>query len=173
MATRKFIPTDKFDAVFWARFDSYTRPAGDCIEWTGGVSDGYGVMARPAPYRGYLRTHRIAWTRRYGAPPADLCVLHHCDNRRCVNPEHLFLGTVADNNRDRSLKGRDGWNAACGSDNPTARLTARDVMHIRLLGALRMRHCDIAAVYGVSRAAVGLAISGVTWGWLPPLDIVA
>ena len=71
-----------------------------CLVWTGHCCNrGYGKsMGRP--------THRIAYERAKGPIPPGMFVCHACDNRRCINPEHLWLGTNADNMRDMKAKGR-------------------------------------------------------------------
>lgn len=89
---------------FWGHVDKTDA----CWNWTASLSKGggagYGVFSDDALR--YVRAHRFSWELHYGAIPDGLFVLHKCDNRRCVNPEHLFLGTQLDNMRDRSAKGR-------------------------------------------------------------------
>jgi len=76
------------------------RVNGDCIEWTGRTShDGYGLY-------GNTRIHRLMYEVFIGQIPLGSIVCHQCDNRLCCRPEHLWLGTIADNNRDMSVKGR-------------------------------------------------------------------
>lgn len=68
------------------------------------MKKGYGVIGE-GDKKVHL-THRLSWVYHNGEIPDGLCVLHHCDNPRCVNPKHLFLGTRADNNKDMLNKGR-------------------------------------------------------------------
>lgn len=82
-----------------------------CKIWTGAKnSSGYGSFVLSSDHSGKHRkmviAHRFAWELENGAIPEGLCVLHKCDNRLCVNVEHLFLGTRDDNNKDRAAKGR-------------------------------------------------------------------
>jgi hypothetical protein len=78
-------------------------PECGCLIWEKGQDDGYGKVN----FKGRIdRAHRIAWEITYGAIPQGLFICHHCDVRLCVNPKHLFMGTIADNNLDKKLKGR-------------------------------------------------------------------
>jgi hypothetical protein len=137
------------------RFMSHVeRAPSGCLLWTGSLAHhGYGQFivwrgGRWAP----VRTHRWMWEQTYGPIPEGLRVLHRCDIRACVEPTHLFLGTVADNQADMKAKGR--------ARSGTARLTVEQVAAIRASA----EHVDIlAARYGVSCWTVYDIRSGRTW----------
>lgn len=102
---------------FWSKVDR----SGECWEWTAGLNQaGYGQFSmwpdRPE------RAHRFSWVLHNGPIPDDLCVLHACDNRKCVNPAHLFLGTRGDNIRDCFAKGRGNPVPGARSPKPRRRL---------------------------------------------------
>lgn len=111
-----------------------------CWEWQGSLSgERYG-----AAYYKHQRwdAHRLIWTLENGPIPDGLCVLHRCDNVLCVRPDHLFLGTRGDNNRDAISKGRHRSNVlsaqtACKNGHPLEGTN----LYVRSNGSRRCRIC--------------------------------
>jgi hypothetical protein len=143
------------------RFESYVipEPNSGCHLWMGAtVPDGYGSFYWPFDGRYSLKAHRAAWIIYVGPLQDEIQVLHHCDNPPCVNVDHLFCGTNADNVADRCAKGR----SAClkGSENPRAKLTEDDAS---LIFADPRPYAEIAADFGISRGPVGAIKRGLIW----------
>jgi len=146
---------------FW---DHVTRGSTrDCWEWDGSRSlSGYGVIAAEKRGRVYL-AHRLSWEIHHGPIPAGLCVLHRCDNPPCVNPRHLWLGTKADNNRDRGEKGRGRESRQSGLDNPGAKLTEGEAREVVALVAAGWTQQAVADKFGISQPQVSRIVRGESW----------
>lgn len=124
--------------------------------------DGYGVMRILGKK---VRMHRHSYRLHFGEIPSGLSVLHRCDNPSCVNPDHLFGGTAAENAADRHAKGRDA--TPTGESNARAKLTEADVYAIRSLWAAGgWTKVALAKRFGVSDVAILNAITGRSWGHL-------
>lgn len=119
---------------------------------------GYGVLGVPLDRT--MLAHRYAWEVYKGVVPAGLCVLHRCDNPSCVNPEHLFLGTQADNNEDMHNKGRGV--IPRGETHGCAKLTNKQVQEIREQFG-KLSDCELARRYGVTSGAIRHMRLGITW----------
>lgn len=142
---------------FWSKVAVGRRD--DCWEWVGGTFNhaGYGEFRLPT---GHIGAHRQAWELVYGLIPENTCVLHKCDNPRCVNPAHLFLGTHADNVADKVAKGR----GACGEKQGQSKLTAEKVIAIRdEYTGKRGEQPIIAKKYGVTQSVVSEIVTGKAW----------
>lgn len=132
-------------------------PSG-CWTWEGALErDGYGRFSTGAD--SWERAHRVAWELFHGPIPDGLCVLHRCDNRACVRPDHLFLGTPGDNAADRDAKGR----AASGSRNGRAKLTEAEVLAIRAEVAAGRSMYGVAKRRGLNPTTVQDLVSGKNW----------
>ena len=138
---------------FWARVDK-----GDgCWTWSGPLlKGGYGHTTL---FNKSMGAHRAAWIIEHGVIPEDLVVCHHCDNPLCVRPSHLFLGTIVENNRDKTIKGHD----LRGEQVGTAKLTAEAVREIRQADEAGQSHREIAKEYGVDRSTIWLVATRKYW----------
>lgn len=142
------------------RFATKVQKTNGCWHWLGALnSSGYGHMSKtPA---GTL-AHRISWLLHYGeVPPAHLLVCHTCDNRGCVNPEHLFLGTIADNNADRDAKGR--FSPLRGCSNGNSKLDDVSVSKIKAALFGGCTQSSLAEKYCVSQATISDIKRGRIW----------
>lgn len=133
---------------------SFKKDGNGCWLWTGAMNtSGYGKVMRGKKHKG---AHRVSWERVNGPIPDDLCICHKCDVRRCVNPDHMFLGSIRDNFDDMRAKGRN----ARGETNGMAKLNEADVKRIRRDKRLNY---VIAADYGVSSVLVGKVKRREVW----------
>ena len=107
--------------------------------------------------------HRAAWTVANGPIPEGMCVLHRCDNPPCVRPDHLWLGTRLDNNRDMYAKGRNGKTGLPGERHNLARLTWDDVRELRRLYADGVSGAALGRKYGVSGTQALRVAKGEFW----------
>lgn len=151
-------------ARFMVKFQ--TDPITKCWQWTANKHwSGYGRIltgSRIDGSRRYVGAHRVAWELFRGAIPEGLCVCHHCDNPSCVNPDHLFLGTLADNCKDRSQKGRNA--VALGERNGNAKLSRDQVQEIRRRYSDRgVTQKQLGREFGVSRVQIGKIVNGKLW----------
>lgn len=158
---RKYTPEERI-AAFWSKVDKSGGPDA-CWEWTGSINQsGYGNLQIATP-AGQL-AHRISFELAHGPFPVDLHVLHTCDNRRCVNPAHLYLGTEADNARDRVQRGRSNGHLRAGSRNGKSRLTLEQALEIcRLYAETDLFQWEIAEQFGISQVQVDDIVSGISW----------
>jgi hypothetical protein len=142
---------------FWER----VQKSDGCWLWLGPRDKrGYGVVNR-----GHHKTfaHRHAYENVHGLIPTGMCICHHCDNPPCVNPSHLFIGTHADNMRDRDRKGRLVVPNTAGEANGRAKVTALDAKAIRWLVTQGARQAHLAEAYGVSRSLVNGIVKKRVW----------
>ncbi len=181
----------KLDAALMDRFSAKVAPEPNtgCWLWCGSPnSSGYGELKVCGRM---LKAHRVSYELHIGEIPQGLHVCHHCDTPLCVNPSHLFVGTNADNVRDRMAKGRGGCahgaaNGAhthpervprgaahyahmkparrrCGTANGRAKLTLKDVEQLRARRAEGVPYRKLGREFGISGAQAHLIVTGKSW----------
>lgn len=146
-------PLNHPDERFWSNVDR----SGDCWLWTGGCSDtGYGSIEWNARV---ALAHRVSYELSIGPIPDGLFVLHRCDVRACVRPEHLFLGTHLDNMRDCKAKGRHRNGARRGWI-----LTVAQIREIRARAERGETNREIAKAFSVHQTTVRRVVHRHSWG---------
>jgi hypothetical protein len=169
------------------RFWKYVQKTDRCWIWTGSVFKATGYARTFINGKG-RNAHRISYEMTYGPVPNGLMVLHDCDRfyapgdisyRRCIRPDHLFLGTAADNMADCKQKGRHAFglrNGAYtkpesrrrGETSGMSKLTDAQVIEIRSrykAGGISQE--TLGREYGVTQGLIGFIVRGVTWRHLP------
>jgi len=125
----------------------------ECWPYTGKSTSGKGYGKFAAGGKS-VRAHRYAWKISNGPIPKDKIVLHKCDNRRCCNLNHLYLGTYSDNMSDRAQRNSDNQGGR------VSKLTLNDVRDIRQLSERNVSKYEIASIYKVSLQYIYMLISG-------------
>ena len=161
----------------WQRLQSVSLPEPNtgCWLWLGYIDEnGYGRFR----FKDEIRAHRSAWRIIHDRPiPDGLIVMHNCDNPCCVNPDHLTLGTVAENNLDRDMKqrhvsvrGNDHYSRlrperlARGSRHGSAKLDDDKVRFIRLCCFNGQSQAKMARRFSLTEAAISQLVKHQTWG---------
>lgn len=140
---------------FWARVEK--RGEGECWIWTGtSAGPGYGKISSHGKQ---VYAHRLAWELANGPSYPSLFVLHKCDNRLCCNPAHLYLGTQADNVRDRDSRGR----TARGDSSGVAKLNSQAVKVIRWAWGRGVKQARLAALFHVGPCNIWNIVHNRSW----------
>lgn len=151
---------------FDVRFESYVERADGCWLWRGPrMGNGYGEINRG---RKVLLAHRVSYSKHVGPIPEGMKVCHRCDTPACVRPDHLFLGSQADNLADMMAKGRHRPAGAAGSKNKSAKLNESAVRAMRVEPRLPGERATafyrrVGAKYGVGRAGAHYVLAGGGW----------
>lgn len=158
--------TPKVLKRFWLRVNKFgpipnhNPSLGMCWEWLGSITNGYGRLSIK---RSGFYSHRISWVIHNGEIPNGLCVLHHCDNPICVNPAHLFLGTLQDNEGDKVSKGRQ----ARGENSNKAKFVTGQIIEILTRRSSGEKLQSIADSFNVTRQAIWQIAKRRNWKHVP------
>lgn len=143
------------------RFQLKVVDGGDCHLWTGHIDQtGRGLFTINGQR---MQASRASWVLNFGEIPMGAYVCHKCDNPRCVNPDHLFLGTHQDNMTDCKNKRRNSF----GERHGRAKLTEADVLSMfSMMGKRYFEQREIAKHFGISAAMVNLIVKNKKWTYL-------
>ena len=137
------------------RFWKNVKKTENCWNWIGAEGgSGYGMFSR----KKYL-SHRYSYELHKGKIPKGLWVLHHCDNKKCVNQKHLFLGTVQDNVADLVMKGKQSK----GEDRYNVKLTENSVKDIRKRYKVGETLSELARCFEVTVQCISLVVKKINW----------
>jgi len=129
-----------------------------CWIWQGSAcGDGYGFFQINGKR---YKPHRYSFEHYNGPIPKGMFVCHKCDIPLCVNPAHLWLGTLQDNHNDMMIKGRHGYGKQLGKNNPSAKLTEQQVLEIRSLPGPNWK---LAIQYNVSKNTIDCIKNRKSW----------
>lgn len=148
------------------RFFSKIEKTDTCWNWIGiKWPSGYGDFRTYKDNKAVSTSaHRYSWELHFGEIPEGMYVLHKCDNRKCVNPDHLFIGSQKENIQDMVNKGRAPINALKGTDNPRSKLTWEQVVEIRRLYIeTHLGLAKIGKMFGVSKHSISMIVKNKSY----------
>lgn len=154
--------TKPIEQRFWEKVD--IQGPDDCWEWQASLNYfGYGRFN----VRGKVwKAHRMSYLLDTGTDPEGMCVCHSCDNPKCVNPAHLFLGTYAENNADMKTKGRATGGSMPGEQHPMSKLTEAQALKVLAFKDGVKSQQSVGEMFGISGKQVGYIWRGQSWGHL-------
>ena len=150
----------------WDRFYDKVMPEPNtgCWLWIGAVKElNYGVIGLGRRDEGTAKAHRVSWELHKGPIPQGMCILHRCDQPMCVNPNHLFCGTLSDNMQDCVRKGRNYLPDNRGEKASWSKLSEEAVKDIRQRA---FSGIEYARKYNVSKSAIYEIWRGKNWAWI-------
>lgn len=141
------------------KFYSNFKQSEGCWNWDGVMKNKVNGYANF-----YIRgktslAHRASWIIHFGDIPKGICVCHKCDNRKCVNPGHLFLGSYYTNIQDKVKKGRQ----ARGETNGFSTLREEDVIRIREMKTLGLSNKSLSKTFKTHESTIRQIVAGITW----------